>query len=300
MDHRIKFRHLNAFSAIARAGSLKVAAEQLHLTQPAISKALKELEEIIGVVLLERSRAGVKLTAEGDTFLQFAEQSTSALRHGLRSVRATGLSAGKLRVGALPSVASHLLPQAVTDFCAHSPDTLVELHEGPHQDLTTRLRSGGLDLVVGRLGRPETMTGLEFLQLYTERVVVVAHPDSPAVAVRQFAELDAFRILYPPQDSAIRSLVARLLISQGVPLFRDRIESASSAFGRAVTLADPNTVWVISYGVVAADLAEGRLVALDLDTSATAGAVGVMSRAEEVRSVAARAFISALVRAVPA
>jgi LysR family pca operon transcriptional activator len=299
MDRRIKFRHLNAFSAIARSGSLKRAAEQLNLTQPAISKALKELEEIIGVVLLERSRAGVKLTAEGDIFLQFAEQSTSALRHGLRSVRATGLSVGKLRVGALPSVASHLLPQAVTDFGTKSPDTLIELHEGPHQDLTTRLRSGGLDLVVGRLGRPETMTGLEFLQLYTEHVVIVAQPNSPAVSVRQFQELEGFRVLYPPQDSAIRSLVARLLISQGVPLFRNRIESASSAFGRAVTLADPRTVWVISYGVVANDLAEGRLVALDLDTSATAGAVGVMSRANEVRSVAARAFISVLLRVAP-
>lgn len=69
MDRRIKFRHLNAFSTIARAGSLKRAAEQMNLTQPAISKALKELEEIIGVVLLARSRAGVQLTAEGEIFL---------------------------------------------------------------------------------------------------------------------------------------------------------------------------------------------------------------------------------------
>ncbi|WP_424176960.1 pca operon transcription factor PcaQ [Yoonia sp. TsM2_T14_4] len=299
MDRRIKFRHLNAFSTIARAGSLKRAAEQMNLTQPAISKALKELEEIIGVVLLARSRAGVQLTAEGEIFLQFAEQSISALRHGLRNVRATGLSAGKLRVGALPSVVSHLLPRAVSDFGETNPDTLLELHEGPHQDLVTRLRNGGLDLVVGRLGRPETMTGLEFLQLYTEQVVVVAHPDSPAVSVRQWQDLDRFRVLYPPQDSAIRSLIARLLISQGVPLFTNRIESASSAFGRAVTLADPQTVWVISYGVVAGELAEGRLVALDLDTSATTGAVGIMSRSQEVRSVVARAFISALLRAAP-
>ena len=299
MDRRIKFRHLGAFSAIARAKSLKRAAEQLNLTQPAISKTLKELEDIIGVVLLERSRAGVQLTTEGEIFLQYAEQSTTALRHGLRSVRAIGASAGTLRVGALPSVASHLLPQSVTDFQSHSPDTLVEIHEGPHLDLTTRLRNGGLDLVVGRLGRPETMTGLEFLQLYTERVVVVARPDSPASKVRLLTEIDAFRVLYPPKDSAIRSLVARLLISQGVPLFKTRIESASSAFGRTATLADLQTVWFISHGVVANDLAEGRLVALDVDTTATVGAIGVMSRSEEVRSVAARAFISALLRSVP-
>jgi LysR family pca operon transcriptional activator len=59
MDRRIKFRHLDAFSAIARARSLKNAAEQLRLTQPAISRTLKELEDIVGVTLMERSRSGV-------------------------------------------------------------------------------------------------------------------------------------------------------------------------------------------------------------------------------------------------
>lgn len=296
MDRRIKFRHLDAFSAIARSRSFKVAAEQLNLTQPAISKTLKELEEILGVVVMERSRAGVALTAEGEIFLQFAEQSTAALKHGLRSIRAGGDAAGQLKLGALPSTASSLLPRAALAFAARNPDTLLEISEGPHQDLTARLRSGGLDLVIGRLGRPESMAGLVFQQLYTEEVVVVARPDSPALAVRDFAELDAFRVLYPPKDSAIRSLMARLLISIGVPLFRDRIESTSPAFGRAAVLADAGIVWVISRGVVAADIAEGRLVALDIDTSRTAGAVGIMSRTEEIPSVAARAFVRVLER----
>ncbi|MEJ6710121.1 MAG: LysR family transcriptional regulator [Amylibacter sp.] len=69
MDRRIKFRHLDAFSAIARASSFKTAAEQLSLTQPAISKTLKELEEILDVSVMERSRAGVSLTPEGEVFL---------------------------------------------------------------------------------------------------------------------------------------------------------------------------------------------------------------------------------------
>ena len=106
MDRRIKFRHLDAFSAIARARSFKIAAEQLNLTQPAISKTLKELEDILGVAVMERSRSGVSLTPPGEVFLQFAEQSTAALRHGLRSIQATSEAAGQLRLGALPSVAS--------------------------------------------------------------------------------------------------------------------------------------------------------------------------------------------------
>lgn len=290
MDRRIKFRHLDAFSAIARARSFKIAAEQLNLTQPAISKTLKELEDILGVVVMERSRSGVSLTPQGEVFLQFAEQSTAALRHGLRSIQATDGAAGQLRLGALPSVASSLLPDAVHDFAAKSPDTLVEVHEGPHHDLTSRLRSGGLDLVIGRLGKPDTMVGLSFQQLYSEEVVIVASPSSPAVALRSAADLDRFRVLYPPKDSAIRPLVARLLIAQGVPLFRNRIETASPDFGRAVTVAAPNTVWIISKGVVADDIAKGRLVRLKIDMASTQGAVGIMSRAEEVPSVATRTF----------
>jgi len=297
MDRRIKFRHLDTFSAIARAGSLKRAAEELHLSQPAISKTLKELEDILGVALMDRDRAGAKLTQEGEIFLQFAEQSTAALRHGLRSVRAGGTAATHLAVGVLPSVASSLLPSAVLSFAQSNPDTLLELHEGPHHDLTSRLRSGKLDLVVGRLGRPESMQGLVFRQLYGEEVVIVAAPDSPAVAVRRFEDLAAFRVLYPPSDSAIRPLVARMLIARGLPLFGNRIETASAAFGRALTLADPGTVWFISRGVVLKDLAEGRLIRLDIDTSATMGAVGVMSLADEVPTPALRAFSIALQRA---
>lgn len=294
VESRIKFRHLEVFSAIARSASLKRAAEDLHLTQPAVSKTLKELEDITGHALAERSRAGVRLTPEGELFLQFAEQSTAAIRHGLRSLQGGAAAAGRLRVGALPSIASSILPAAAMHFVARHPDTLLDITEGAHLDLTARLRSGGLDMVVGRLGRPDSMAGLSFRQLYIEEVVVVARQDSPAAGVTAFRDLAGFRVLYPPRDSAIRPLVARLLIAQGVPLFARRIESASAAFGRALVLTDPAVVWFISAGVVAADLAAGRLVRLDVNTAPTAGAVGIMTRADEVPSPVMRAFTRAL------
>ncbi len=297
MDRRIKFRHLDAFSAIARAGSFKKAAAELNLSQPAISKALKELEDILGTVLMERDRSGVKLTQKGEVFLQFAEQSTAALRHGLRSVRTSGAANEHLGIGVLPSAASSLLPDAVSVFAKEDPDTLLEIDEGPHSDLTSRLRSGRLDLVVGRLGRPQSMHGLTFRQLYSEEVVVVAAPSSSAASLHRFEDLDRYRVLYPPPDSAIRPLVARMLIARGVPLFRNRIETASAAVGRALTLADPDTVWVISRGVVLHDLLDGRLVRLEIDTGPTYGAVGIMSVADDVPTPAIRAFSNALIRA---
>lgn len=294
MDKRIKFRHLDAFSAICRNRSLKRAGEELGLTQPAVSKTLKELEDILGTVLLERSRSGVAMTAEGEVFLQFAEQSSAAIRQGIRSVQAKSPRIGRLRIGALPSVADALLPRAVQRFTARAPDVTLEVREAPHRSLTNLLRSGDLDIVVGRLGVAETMEGLAFHQLFIEEVVVVASPESPALKEKSFAALSQYRILYPPQDSAIRPLVARLLMAQGVPLYANRIESASAAFGRAMLLEDPGAVWFISRGVVARDLAEGRLCALGLDTEVTQGAVGAMTRRDEVMAPAARSFLNSL------
>jgi LysR family pca operon transcriptional activator len=291
MDRRLKLRHIEAFNAIARELSLKQAAEQLNLTQPAISRTLKELEAYLQVRLMDRSRAGVRLTAQGEVFLQYAEQGMVALQQGVSSVRHGKAQGGRLRIGALPSVASGLVTQATRSFLQAYSDTILEVTEGPHDSLLRRLRSGRLELVIGRLGQPESMDGLSFRQLYSEEIVVVCRPDSGAVGVRDFADLADRRVLYPPKNSAIRPLIARMLISKGVPLFANRIESASLSFGRAMVLSDPDLVWFISRGVVADDLATGQMVALDLDMAATVGAVGIMSRSDEVLPVLCRTFI---------
>ena len=78
IDRRIKFRHIQCFVEIVRQKSMKRAAERLYLTQPAISKTLKELEDILGAAMLTRSRAGVALTRQGEVFLHFAEMSLAS------------------------------------------------------------------------------------------------------------------------------------------------------------------------------------------------------------------------------
>nr|WP_325250010.1 pca operon transcription factor PcaQ [Amylibacter sp.] len=282
MDRRIKFRHLEAFVAIARAKRLKRAAEQLNLTQPAISKTLKDLEEILEVSLMTRDRAGVRLTPEGKVFLQYAEQSTAALRQGISSIASLNESGGAvLKIGTLPSVAAHVLPLAVERFRAASPKTTLHIDEGSHGYLTDRLRSGELDLVVGRLGDAKTMTGLSFTALYSEKVVAVVAPNHPKCDATRLDQIERDLILYPPDGAAIRPLMARLMLSRGLPLFENRIECVSGAFGRALTLGPLQPVWFISRGVVADDLAAGRLVMLDIDMGLTDGAVGLMALSEE-------------------
>mgnify|MGYP002700247400 CR=1 FL=1 len=298
MNRRIKYRHLEAFIAISRAGRLNRAADQLNLTQPTISKTLKDLEDILGVTLLLRDRAGVALTPEGQVFLQFAEQSVAALQIGLQNITNLGSVVGStLLIGALPSVAAQILPRAVEKFLHLAPDTVIQIEEGSHAELTARLRAGNLDLLVGRMGPLETMEDLSFTQLYNEKIVAVAAPENPICNATKLAQLADSMVIYPPKDSAIRPLLARTMIASGLPIFKKRIETVSGSFGRALVLGSMQAVWFISHGVVADDLEKGRLRALELDLSTTEGPVGIMARSEEMADTHVHLFRQTLLEA---
>ncbi|WIV50678.1 pca operon transcription factor PcaQ [Marivivens sp. LCG002] len=298
IDRRIKFRHVQCFVEIARHRSLKRAADRLFLTQPAISKTLKELEDILGAQLLNRSRAGVTLTREGDVFLQFAEMSVGALQQGIDGVGQVSATGGQtLTVGALPSVAAWLLPSVVREMAEVAPDVVLRVSDGPHAYLVDRLRQGALDLVIGRLGAPETMQQLSFTQLYNEHVEFVVRPGHPILNDPRLERIAEWPVVYPSPGSAILPLVERFLIANGIGDLPRRIETVSGAFGR-VYVRNSDAVWIISAGVVANELAEGRLVRLPIDTALTRGPVGLMARPDEDPSPPQRFFRIAVNRAL--
>ncbi|MEM7472905.1 MAG: pca operon transcription factor PcaQ [Pseudomonadota bacterium] len=279
---QIKMRHLSAFVETTRCGSMKLAAKRIFLSQSAISKTLKDLEAILGAPLLLRDRGGIELTREGAVFRQFAEQSLAALSHGIASLDA--LSTGTttpIRIGVLPSVAADLLPDVVETFKLLSPMTPVSVEDGAIGDLVERMRAGALDLVVGRMGQPEKMLGLSFTQLYSERVVFAVAADHPLAGCTDLAVAQGSLALYPPIGAAIRPIVDLFMISNGIGEWDNRLETVSGAFGRAMTLGPAQAIWIISQGVVARDIAAGRMVALPIDTSEMAGPVGILARAEE-------------------
>jgi LysR family pca operon transcriptional activator len=301
MDRRIKIRHLQAFTEILRQRSLKRAAARLSLTQPAISRTLAELEAILGAQLLIRDRGGVTPTPQGAFFLAHAQASLSALEQGLSGFRDGGRGALALKVGPLPSVAARLMPQIAIELARLAPDLLLTVADGSHGALTEQLRDGGLDLVIGRLGDPATMRGLSFTQLYLEEVAVVVRPGHPILSDPDLRRIGDWTVLYPAPGAAIRPIVERLLIAEGVTLPPRRIETVSGAFGRAFT-AQSDAVWLISAGVVAGEVAAGRLVRLPVATPLTEGPVGLMARAEPAPAgqpgTARHLFTTAVSRAV--
>jgi LysR family pca operon transcriptional activator len=168
---------------------------------------------------------------------------------------------------------------------------------GPNEGLLAELRQGGLDLVVGRLAEPRQMQTLAFEYLYSEEIVFAVRPGHPLLrgssASVELGALAGTTVILPTLSSIIRPEVDRLLVSQGVARLPDVIESVSADFGRRYTRSS-DAVWIISFGVVAVDLAEGTLVRLAVNAPESRGPVGLTQRAGMPASVSLQILMKAI------
>ena len=287
VDSRIKFRHLQTFVEVARQKSVMKAAELLHVSQPAVTKTIRELEEVLGVAVFERDGRGIKITRYGEVFLKHAGAALTALRQGFDSVsQALSGDAAPIRIGALPTVSTRIMPQAMMLFLREETGARIKIVTGENAVLLEQLRVGDLDLVVGRLAAPDKMTGFSFEHLYSEQVVFCVRAGHPLLSSAQsvYRSLDAYPVLMPTRASIIRPFVESFLIANGIAGLPNQIETVSDSFGRAFVRAS-DAIWIISEGVVAGDIADGTLAVLPVDTSQTRGPVGLTMRTDAVPSL---------------
>ena len=279
---RIKYRQVSCFLEVAERRSFVRAAEALHTTQPAVSKTIAELEEALGVVLLERSRRGVHLTAYGEVFRRHAGASVAALRQGVESlVSARAGGALRVAIGVLPTVAAAVMPRAIKRAKERGLTATVYLAPGTNDVLLGLLKSKGLDLVVGRFADSALMRGLVFEHLYSEQIAIVGRAGHPLADGRHapLSVIKNYTVVLPETGSIIRPTVDALLRSRGLSELSDVIETTSPTFGRAyLRLSD--AIWIISRGVVADDLRSGELIELPVDVDVVTGPVGLTMRAD--------------------
>lgn len=279
---RIRHRHLICFLEAAKARKISAAAEALNISQPAASKTLHELEEILDVKLFERGgRAGLTLTPPGRLFLRYSGASIAALREGVDSVAQDSTHREtKITVGVLPTVATSVMPYAIQEY-KKTHSTPLRVITRPNNALLDQLRLGELDLVVGRLGRPQEMAGFSFTHLYSEQLVLVVRPDHPLAdkAEVDVHALEKITALVPTKSGLMRPVIDRFWVAHGIVTLPDYIEARSPDFCRQYVLSS-DAVWLISHGVVAHDLENGTLRALHVDTSDTQGSVGFTIRTD--------------------
>lgn len=274
LDSRIKYRHLLCFIEVARQGSLARAAQVMSVSQPAISKTLKELEVLLDASLFDRGKQGVTLTAAGQAFLRYAGPSVQALREGVRSLRAGEHEAGMVRLGALSTVESSLLPDVVRRLHAQHAALVVSVVTGPSAYLLGQLRSGELDLVVGRMTDAPQIEGLSFEHLYSESMTLVVRPGHAMLEGDARQLIGKFPLVLPQSGTTIRRHADSLFVQLGISPPPRRLETLSVALSRHyVRVSD--AVWVAPLDAVREDLATGELCEVNLGVKEPGGSVGI-------------------------
>src|SRR5262245_26742431 len=156
IGRRLRLRDLHVFFAVVQSGSMAKAAAHLRITQPAVSKAVAELEAVLGVRLFDRSTQGVEPTIYGAALIRCGEAVFDDLKQGIKTIESLAdPTSGDVRIGCLMSIAATVLPPVIQGFAQKYPRVVV--HQDELNFITQQLsglRNRKYDFVVGRLARP--------------------------------------------------------------------------------------------------------------------------------------------------
>ena len=208
-------KQLRAFLAVAQSLSFAQACERLHLSQPALSLAIKNLEQSLGGALLVRTTRSVSLTPEGESLLPLAVRLLADWDNDEELLRQHfTLQMGKVSVAAMPSFAGNGLPVVLKAFRDAYPRVNVTVHDVINEQVLGMVRDSRVEL--GIAFEPATLDGLQFIPLYNDRFVAVVPLDSPLAARSRlsWAELLSEPFITLQRPSAVRLLLEDSIVAR--------------------------------------------------------------------------------------
>lgn len=299
-SQRIRLRHLHTFVAVAQQGTLGRAAETLNLSQPALSKTLNELEQLTGTRLFERGRLGAQLTLVGEQFLTHAVKVLDALNTAGQALnRKEGMNSDVVRIGALPTAALGILPTVIDQFHKQQKDITLQVATMNNTMLLAGLKSGDVDIGIGRMSDPELMSGLNYELLFLESLKLVVRPGHPLLQETvTLSRVMEWPVVVSPKGTIPRQNAETLLQSQGCKIPPGCIETLSASLSRQLTV-DYDYVWFVPSGAVKDDLRRGLLTSLPIATEGAGEPIGILTRVDASLSQGAQTLLSAIRKSMP-
>ncbi|MBX6318185.1 LysR substrate-binding domain-containing protein [Pigmentiphaga sp.] len=295
--NRIRLQHIRCLLATAQHGNMRAAAEFLSITQPAVSKIIKELEEIVGKPLVVRQRHGVALTAAGMAFVQHARQGVMALEMALGEARDP--EGDSVKLGVLPSLAVELPQEILQSWRARGRHGPVRLETGLNPELLGRLRQGELDVVVGRLAEPDHMLELRFEPLWSEPLVVAMRPLHPLARADWHAWQElSYPVILPLPGTSIYQAADSFLAQLRPAASHERLETLAIPLARNLAL-NSDALWFASLSTVKQEVEHGILAARRVPGAATE-AIGLFTQAQPAVHRPLAGDMAAVVREVAA
>jgi DNA-binding transcriptional LysR family regulator len=239
---RLKLRHLDILLAVARHRSMAQAAVELSISQPAVSKAIAEMEQTLGVRLLDRTAQGVEPNVYGYALLKWAVAVFDDVRQGVKEIEfLADPAAGEVRIGASEPIIAGLLPAIIERVHRDYPRISIHVkHVLTSGQQARDLRERSIDLVLGRMAT-QYDDDIEAEILFHERTFVVAGAKNQLTGRRsiRLAELMKEPWLLPPPDTVIGSLVAGAFRVSGLDLPRASVGATSMQLYSALMVAGP-------------------------------------------------------------
>ncbi len=258
----ITIKQLRLLTAAARGKSFAAAAEACHLTPPAVTMQMQQLEAAAGLPLFERNGRTFGLTVAGKELLTAAERIDSVLADcaaGLAAIES--LASGRVTVGVV-STAKYFAPQMLAAFARVHPGIDIELVVGNREDTIAAFHSGRLDVAV--MGRPPEDVEVESALIGNHPQVIIAPPDHSLAKRRAISpqEIAGEKLLMREVGSGTRSLAERFLAKHGIKP-RIGMEIGSNETIKQAVMAGLGIAFISAH-TIAAEIEDGRLIVLDV------------------------------------
>lgn len=293
----ITLRQLKVFAAVAKYLSFTRAAEELCLTQPAVSMQVKQLESQLEVALFEHIGKRIFLTAAGEEVYHYSRSIGQQLEE-MQTVLANlkGLERGRLKL-AVASTANYLAPTLLGSYCKRFPGITVSLDVTNRETLLNRLSENEVDMVI--MGKPPVDMDLEAHAIMENPLVVVAPPEHPLakeknIPLKRLAE-EVF--LVRESGSGTRIAMERFFDQQGASITTGMEVSSNEAIKQGVQAG--LGLGLLSKDTVEMELTLGRLVTLDVEHFPILRYWYVVHRAGKRLSAASEAFRQFLIDEAP-
>jgi DNA-binding transcriptional LysR family regulator len=257
-------RQLRAFLAIVRTGSLGLAAETLHVTQPALSRIIRRLESQLGVPLFERRTTGMELTSFGHALLPhatFLSEEASLAIEQINSLR--GLGQGTIRVGAVGSVATSVLPSVLESVLTQWPKLHVQIVEAVEDLLTVQLTNNAIDVAIcGPIPESEEIVQVAEHK-FTDGYSVICSATNELLQRSDLTIHDIIDVpwVMPSAEAEPRRMFAALISRLGATMPRIAVETRSPSVIKAMVAKTHFLGW-LPQPLFAAEQAAGLIKAL--------------------------------------
>lgn len=294
-------RRVRAFVALTEQHHMPSVAESIGITQPAVSMAVRQLEESVGAPLFERTARGMIPTQAGAALAFRLKRAMAEIRHAAADIASLqGIEHGVVTVGALPLGRTRLLPESIAGLVSAHPGLRVATVEGSFETLAASLRAGDLDFILGALRPADYANDLEGAPLADDELAIVARAGHPLAQRGELAggDLAQARWVLPRLHTPNRTLFERALERRGLPPPNLVVETSDLAVLRGVLLAS-DLVTAISPRQLSYELGAGLLRILPFPLPDTRRVIGITRRTDSLVWPGARLLMDEIARLCP-